>query len=147
MIEQEKLMIGDYVLDGKDIVQVTAITCNGNIETTKSRITNVEQLEPILLTETILKNSSFYWGYTPSEEYSISNMPEDIPLIMPGKHWCYDNENDGEVTVELPNESDGGSICICNNGKWIEYLFEESISLHEFQHLLTACGLQVNFEL
>jgi hypothetical protein len=68
----------------------------------------INLLEPIPLTAEILERNGFYWGYTSSEEYSISNMPEDIPipLIMPDKHWCYDNEDGGEVTIELPNESD-----------------------------------------
>ena len=98
-------------------------------------------LEPIPLTSEILEKIGFYWGYTSSEEDSINNMPEDIPVIMPNKHWCYDNEDGGEVTIELPNESDGGLITVSNDDRWIEFIFDKPICLHELQNALRLCGL------
>jgi hypothetical protein len=98
-------------------------------------------LKPIPLTLEILERIGFYWGYTSSEEDSINNMPTDIPVSMPDKHWCYDNENGGEVTIELPNESDGGHITVSNNDRWIEFFFDKPISLHELQQVLRVCGL------
>jgi hypothetical protein len=101
-------------------------------------------LEPIPLTPEILEKIGFYWGYTSSEEDSINNMPKEdipIPLIMPDKHWCYDNEDGGEVTIELPNESDGGLVTVSNNDRRIEFIFDKPICLYELQHLLRLCRL------
>jgi hypothetical protein len=101
----------------------------------------MDLLKPIPLTLEILERIGFYWGYTSSEEDSINNMPTDIPVSMPDKHWCYDNENGGEITIELPNESDGGHITVSNNDRWIEFIFDKPICLHELQQMLRICGL------
>lgn len=102
---------------------------------------DIADVKPIPLTAEILERIGFYWGYTSSEEDSINNMPTDIPMSMPDKHWCYDNENGGEITIELPNESDGGHITVSNNDRWIEFFFDKPISLHELQQMLRVCGL------
>lgn len=102
---------------------------------------DIADVKPISLTLEILERIGFYWGYTSSEEDFINNMPEDIPVSMPAKHWCYDNENGGEITIELPNESDGGHITVSNNDRWIEFIFDKPISLHELQQMLRVCGL------
>lgn len=104
----------------------------------------IDDVESIPLTSEILEKIGFYWGYTSSEEDSINNMPKEdipIPLIMPDKHWCYDNENGGEVTIELPNESDGGLVTVSNNDRRIEFVFDKPICLYELQHLLRLCRL------
>lgn len=102
---------------------------------------DIADVKPITLTLEILERIGFYWGYTSSEEDSINNMPTDIPVSMPDKHWCYDNENGGEITIELPNESDGGHMTVSNNDRWMEFIFDKPISLHELQQMLRVCGL------
>lgn len=68
-------------------------------------------------------------------------MAEIKILDLPLEAKWYDMQECGEVTIEFPNESDGGHITISNADKWIEHIFERSISLQGFQHLLRECGL------
>lgn len=152
-MEATELMIGDWVFNKhhKKYIQITPydffnhahLPSGEKYFVSELKVISGRDFEPISLTAEILEKNGFYWGYTSSEEYSISNMPEDIPipLIMPDKHWCYDNEDGGEVTIELPNESDGGFVTVSNNDRSIEFIFDKSICLHELQHLLRLCGL------
>lgn len=59
MIKAEELMIGDWVLDGTKYAQVTSITCDGIIETTVNKKSNIELLEPIPITSEILEKNGF----------------------------------------------------------------------------------------
>lgn len=138
--------IGDYALAKPSmmLIKVAAVhhkKVGYHAVTHKLNWVRIDLLEPIPLTLEILERIGFYWGYTSSEEDSINNMPTDIPVSMPDKHWCYDNENGGEITIELPNESDGGHITVSNNDRWIEFFFDKPISLHELQQMLRVCGL------
>ena len=54
-----ELMIGDYVLDGDNVAQVTSITCDGIIETTVNETSNIEVIHPIPLTPEILEKNGF----------------------------------------------------------------------------------------
>lgn len=56
---QYELMIGDYVLDGDNVAQVTSITCDGIIETTFNETSNIEVIHPIPLTPEILEKNGF----------------------------------------------------------------------------------------
>lgn len=144
-----ELQVGDYVRfkRTKEVVWVFEIDGDRNVINNEpdgycsEKNIAVDDVEPITLTLEILERIGFYWGYTSSEEDSINNMPTDIPVSMPDKHWCYDNENGGEITIELPNESDGGHITVSNNDRWIEFIFDKPISLHELQQMLRVCGL------
>ena len=55
----QDIMIGDWVKDGNVYAQVTAITCDGIIETTHNPHSNIELIEPIPLTAEILKENEF----------------------------------------------------------------------------------------
>ena len=57
-MKASELMIGDWVLDGGVNAQVTSITCDGNIETTK-RMSNEEIVEPIPLKRIHLTKNGF----------------------------------------------------------------------------------------
>lgn len=114
------LQIGDYVRLKRtnEIVGVFEIDGDRNVINNEpdgycsEKNIAVDDVEPITLTLEILERIGFYWGYTSSEEDSINNMPTDIPMSMPDKHWCYDNENGGEITIELPNESEGETLSL-----------------------------------
>jgi hypothetical protein len=58
-MEANELMIGDFVLDGNIYAQVTSITCDGNIETTHNKHSDIELIEPIPLTPEILKKNGW----------------------------------------------------------------------------------------
>ena len=58
----EDLRIGSYVIDNLEICQVLQIEANGNVMTTcksKFPISNVEDLEPVKLTENVLLMCGF----------------------------------------------------------------------------------------
>lgn len=57
MIDEKDLMVGDWVLDGTEPAQVTSITCDGIVETTRNERSNIEQLSPIPLTQEILESN------------------------------------------------------------------------------------------
>ena len=60
---QYELMIGDWVLDGDNIAQVTSITCDGIIETTFNETSNIEVIHPIPLTPEILEKNGWRCEY------------------------------------------------------------------------------------
>jgi hypothetical protein len=55
----EELMIGDWIIDGKNITRITSITCDGIIETTFNKSSNIEVIKPIHLTPEILEKNGF----------------------------------------------------------------------------------------
>ena len=58
----QELRIGNYVIDNLEICQVIQIESNGNVMTTcksKFPISNVEDLEPVKLTENVLLMCGF----------------------------------------------------------------------------------------
>jgi hypothetical protein len=58
-MKANELMIGDWVLDGTQISQITSITCGGVIETTAHEFSNIEVIAPIPLTAKILEKNGF----------------------------------------------------------------------------------------
>ena len=58
-MKPNELMVGDWVLDGTQIAQITSITCGGVIETTVNEISNIEVIEPIRITLENLNNNGF----------------------------------------------------------------------------------------
>lgn len=61
----EELSIGDWVIDGENIAQITSITCDGIIETTFNEYSNIEAIEPIPLTPEILEKNGFVYNNLP----------------------------------------------------------------------------------
>lgn len=57
-----ELMVGDWVLDGTQLAQVTSITCDGIVETTVNEYSNIEVIEPIPLTKEILDKNNLKYG-------------------------------------------------------------------------------------
>ena len=93
--------------------------------------------EPIPLTPKILEANGFYLGRTSQEE----DLASAIGMHLRGKKWCID-DGDVEVTVSFPNESDGGMVTIDNlSDKYMQFIFDETIFVHEFQQELRLCGL------
>jgi len=145
-MKANELMIGDWVMDGKNIAQITSITCDGIIETTFNESSYIEVIEPICLTLEILEKNGFYYGYTSSEEDLASNTIAQ--LSEEDKGWVWD-EGNGEIKVMFPNESDGGMITIDDQGfdRRMAFIFSENIYVHELQHAMRLCGIEKEIEL
>lgn len=58
-MKPNELLVGDWVLDGTRIAQITSITCDGVIETTANKFSNIEVIEPFPLTAEILEGNGF----------------------------------------------------------------------------------------
>ena len=126
------LMIGDWVMDGKNIAQITLITCDGIIETTFNKSSNIEVIEPIPLTSEILEKNGFTKSTPP-----------------PGIHArCY----------ELDNKKDKYHLTIADYNKYKRLLLDVDSEdsecfnikcdyVHEFQHALRLCGIDKTIEL
>ena len=131
-MEAKEVMVGDWVMDGKNIAQITLITCDGIIETTFNKSSNIEVIEPIPLTPEILEKNGF----------TKSTPPTGIHAR------CY----------ELDNKKDRYHLTIADYNKYKRLLLnvdsEDSECfnikcdyVHEFQHALRLCGINKNIEL
>lgn len=137
-MKANELMIGDWVLDGTQIAQITSITCGGVIETTAHEFSNIEVIEPIPLTAEILERNGF--GKV-LDEYGME---------------CYryfNNAGDGYIKISL---YDGGAcdwiVEIVNYDKFNdnEIDYKNScvfLKVHELQHALKLCGIDKTIEL
>lgn len=145
-MKTSELMLGNWVVDNGKYAQITGITCDGIIETTVNKNSNIELIEPIPLTQEILERNGFYYGYTSNEEDLAGNTIAQ--LSEEDKGWVWD-EGAGAVKVIFPNESDGGEIQICDQSfdRSMTLIFAENIMLHEFQNLLNICRIKKEIEL
>ena len=129
-----ELMIGDWVMDGKNIAQITSITCDGIIETTFNESSNIEVIEPIPLTLEILEKNEF-----------VANKH-----VYPYPYYEYINEEDKlKVGFAFPQ---GNRTSYKEPWVFIdsEYVFVEHlpcIYVHQLQHALRFCGIDKNIEL
>jgi len=113
------LMIGDWILDGNVYAQVTSITCDGIIETTHNKFSNIELVEPIPITPEILKKIGF--ETKPNIGYIIDDWD--------GTQIIYDNWNhilriikDYKTCLDIETFSE--------------------MTVHELQHALKLCGIE-----
>jgi hypothetical protein len=126
-MKANELMIGDWVIDGKNIAQIISITCDGIIETTFNKSSNIEVIEPIPLTPDILEKNGFTKSTPP-----------------PGIHArCY----------ELDNKKDKYNLTIADYNKYKRLLLDidsedsECFNIkydcvHELQHALHLCKVK-----
>lgn len=152
-MEAKELMVGDLLRSKSDpnlILRFDNWTTTRNFEPllyccpVKNKLRYIpplfeDEVDPILLTKEILEVNGFYWGYTSSTEDYFGCISDDMPLALPNKTWCYD-EGDGEVTVEFPDESNGGEITATYNDRRVDMAFCEPIKVHELQQFLRLCG-------
>ena len=129
VMKAEDLMIGDWVIDGKNIAQITSITCDGIIETTFNESSNIEVIEPIPLTTEILENNGFkkfdflhikgqyQWAWWENTLISVTL-------------WCRELNNDTKDGMMLKIEAPNSSLCLKVN------------YIHELQHALRLCGIE-----
>lgn len=86
-METKDLMIGDWLLDGHVYAQVTSITCDGIIETTHNKLSNIELVEPIPLTPEILEKNEFIANKHvcpyPYYEYEVKENKVKVGLAFP----------------------------------------------------------------
>lgn len=129
------LMIGDWVLDGTQIAQITSITCGGVIETTAHEISNIEVIEPIPLTKDIL-NQNFDFHTIPSDGI---HSKDEFWLLMekPKRVWLHQYATSVFVQIDTKDEYD----CECR------LLQIKVLHVHELQHALKLCGMEKQINL
>ena len=121
---QHELMIGDWVLDGNNVAQITSITCDGIIETSFNETSNIEVIHPIPLTPEILKKNGFV------KASMISDMPP------------YDKDEEGNMHFNLNEkfwgwwQPDNTFLIPANGLGWLEFRYA-----HELQHALRLCNI------
>lgn len=127
-MKANELMIGDWVLDGKNIAQIVMITCDGIIETTFNENSNIELIEPIPLTQEILEKNGFENGkFNVSPQYYL----EDNDVFI------------GVTLKDIPDKHKG--IDIAKGKLYFQYdisYIEEPIYVHQLQHALRLCGIE-----
>ena len=114
-------MIGDWVIDGKNIAQIASITCDGIIETTFNKSSNIEVIEPIPLTPEILEKNG---------------LEKDNHGRLFGEYFDEDINRDLEITVD----SKTGEVWWSYN--WDEYWIIRLRYVHQLQHALRLCGIE-----
>ena len=135
MIKAEELMIGDWVLDGTKYAQVTSITCDGIIETTVNKKSNIELLEPIPITHEILEKN----GFRLKEESDLHKKyiaGDELCIIV---FYFYKETIYGVSTLLKCERGFAGGldqIHKCN-----------LLYVHQLQHALKLCGITKNIEL
>ncbi len=102
------LMVGDWMLDGENIAQITSITCDGIIETTFNESSNIEVIEPIPLTTEILEKNG--WFFNNEDEKFFPQTWVDGGLMLQGADDCgfcivvtsnYDDEDTNDTPFIL----------------------------------------------
>ena len=99
----KELTIGDWVLDGGVKAQVTSITCDGNIETTR-RMSNEEIVEPLSITENILLDNGYERG-TYAWRTFIKNLNDTQRLVINqfernDNVWLFKVVNPQDMSIE-----------------------------------------------
>lgn len=120
-MKANELMIGDWVIDGKNIAQIISITCDGIIETTFNKSSNIEVIEPIPLTQEILEKNG---------------LEKDNHGRLYGEYFDEDINRDLEITVD--NKT--GEVWWSYN--WDEYWIIRLRYVHQLQHALRLCGFE-----
>lgn len=127
-MDTKELFTGAYVLDGTSIAQVTGITCDGIVETTRNPKSNIELIVPIHLTEEFFeKNGIKKVIYNYIEPCVIFESDDKRIQIT---DWT--NSGDGYWNVHIDNE-DYETIGGCD----VKYV-------HQFQQLLRLCGYEMD---
>lgn len=120
----EELRIGNYVIDNLEICQVIQIEANGNVMTTcKSRfpISNVEDLDPLKLTENVL----LMCGFEKSTKYIFDH---DSGVV-------FDAPNDWNNTSDYPIGIDCSKSVMGYNS---EEIIIRCLTLHDLQNKFFA---------
>ena len=141
------LMVGDWITDEHGFpMQITNVgedyayaNWDGN-EGDPWEFCDKEGFEPapIPITPEILEKNGWYYGLTSDEEdaeYCLGGCHYD-------QHWCYD-EGAGAISLIFPNDEDAGQLIVddqCFN-RHLEFIFCDTLHVHELQHALRLCGL------
>lgn len=126
-MEIKNLTIGDWVLDGLVYAQVTSITCDGVIETTHNKFSNIELIESIPLTREILKKNGFVHKH-----------------VYPYQYYEYINEEDKlMVGFAFPqgNRTSYKEPWVYIDSKYVFVEHLPCIYVHQLQHALRLCGI------
>ena len=137
-MKESELMIGDWVMLDNNPVKIAILAAGrddlGLAVGGDFFARTYNMIEPIPLTEEILKDNGFYWGYT-SDEEDLMGSVECYGCGL-DKGWVWD-EGAGSVKIIMPNGTDGGEIWLddqCFN-KTMDCVFS-TMYVHELQHLL-----------
>ena len=101
------------------------------------KVWSIGCIEPIPLTPQILKKNDWYWGLTAEEEDFIK-----CARGVVDSHWVYD-EGVREISLSFPEDTYSGFLKIDDqkSNRYIEFLWNDTLYVHELQHALRLCGL------
>lgn len=94
-------------------------------------------IRPIPITPEILKKNDWYWGLTSDEEDFVHHTRCSVDA-----HWVYD-EGAGEISLFFPEDTNSGELKIDDQrfNRYIEFLWNDTLYVHELQNALRLCGL------
>lgn len=139
-----QLMLGDLVQGFSDntFAEILEISHCGRVTIStqdgQTITLNSKDIQPIPLTEEILKKNGLYFGHTSQEQDLVS-----LGVICYSEeHWVLDEGEGCIIVIDFPNENDGGQISICNTmiDKAITFAWDE-LFVHELQQALRLAGL------
>lgn len=141
-MKENELMTGDWVLDGNVYAQVTSITCDGNIETTHNEHSNIDLVEPILLTPEILGRMGFTVEKDPIYEYYEDE--DDIEHTYTAKMKCVDVRM---CNAEIEYRTTYGNEIFVFSSDHYNRLPSRRIDtqieyVHELQHIMRLFGIE-----
>ena len=125
-MKANELMIGDWVIDGKNIAQITSITCDGIIETTFNKSSNIEVIEPIPLTPEILEKN----GFIGDKNVCKSKVRDDSKDELWQCEYAWYLKN-----LRIKNLTNSSIARLYN-----------IMFVHELQHALRLCGINKEIE-
>jgi len=129
-MKANELMIGNWVIDNGKYAQITGITCDGIIETTVNKNSNIELIEPIPITPEILEKNGF-------------------ELKPDGWIWCKDdgNEEQNYIFIQFRKGCDEVRTVELNFVGKVQGTFRQVQDVHELQNLLNVCRIKKEIEL
>ena len=139
-MKANELMIGDWVMDGKNIAQITSITCDGIIETTFNESSNIEVIEPIPLTPEILEKIGFERCISSIIKTSTSSVP-----VCKSNQFA-DKEFGGNTRI-IDMGIHGFTLITDVFGTTEKNKVNHIFYVHQLQHALRLCGIEKEIKL
>ena len=145
-IKCRALMVGDWCCDQHGFpMQITNVgddyayaTFEGNEGDPWEFDDKDNRPEPIPLTSEILEKNGWHFDLTPYEK----DLNECCGMSI-DKHWCYADTNI-DISLFFPITGvEMGRLDVNNHHlkRYLEFVFRDTLYVHELQHALRLCGL------
>lgn len=98
-------------------------------------------VEPIPLSGEILKLNGFTYRVPTDDDFEVFSASEDM-LAELTKFWVYLDDKNHKISLKFPAEPDGGVVFIQPGGRYLTFVWNDTLMVHEFQNLLRSAGMK-----